>query len=170
MEDFVELPLHPSGVYMLVWRGRVVYVGQSINLFSRLARHRTNYENHLKGKRVPVSGSPNEYRAIAFDKALVKFCKREELDRLELELIAKHKPELNIQLRDRRPIKIDLGKLGFDGEKYREPVLRRPFTPAKNPPKWAKPTKIQAYLKTEAAFASPFNQFKPKFRRPNLVA
>jgi hypothetical protein len=169
MKDFVELPLHPSGVYMLVWRGRVVYVGQSINLFSRLARHRTNYENHLKGKRVPASGSPNEYRAIAFDKALVKFCKREELDRLELELIAKHKPELNILLRDRRPIKIDLGKLGFDGEKFREPIIPRPFQPAKHP-RLRQPSKIQEYLKTEAAFASPFNQFKPKFRRPNLAA
>ena len=38
MEDFVELPLHPSGVYMLVWRGRVVYVGQSMNVLSRFRR------------------------------------------------------------------------------------------------------------------------------------
>lgn len=169
MEDFVELPLHPSGVYMLVWRGRVVYVGQSINLFNRLARHRTNYENALKGKPAPMTGSPNEHRVIAFDHALVKFCQKEELDRLELELIAKHKPELNINLRNRRAITIDLGRLGFDGEKFREPILPRPFQPAKHP-RARQPSKIQDYLKSEMAFVSPFNQFRPKFPRPKFAA
>ena len=111
---------------MLVWRGRVVYVGQSVNVLSRISTHRANYERALKGK--PPRTHTNESRVIRFDKAFVKFCEVRELDRLELELIAKHKPEFNVQLRERRAIVIDLGALGFDGDKYREPAFHRPLS------------------------------------------
>lgn len=168
MEDFVELPLHPSGVYMLVWRGRVVYVGQSTNVLSRVSTHRNNYERALKGKPTYASRWMGSTRVIRFDKAFVKFCEVRELDRLELELIAKHKPEFNVQLRERRAVVIDLGALGFDGDKYREPALRRPFVPTKHPRPRNK-SKIQDYLKSEMAFVSPFNKFS-KFPRPKFAA
>ncbi len=170
MEDFVELPLHPSGVYMLVWRGRVVYVGQSVNVLSRISAHRANYERALKGK--PPRTHTNESRVIRFEKAFVKFCEVRELDRLELELIAKHKPEFNVQLRERRAVVIDLGALGFDGDKYREPTIHRPFQPAKSLKPWKKKSKIQEYIKSQAAFVSPFNALakREKFPRPKFAA
>jgi hypothetical protein len=160
IENFVEIPLHPYGVYMLVWRGRVVYVGQSISVLGRIAKHRSNYERFLKGKPIPTSGSPNEWRVIKFDKALVHFCQRADLDRLERELIMTHKPELNIMLRNRSPIKIDLGALGFDGDKFREPIVKDIY----RRPAWARPRP------PPPEFHSPFNKFKPKFPRPRLVA
>ena len=177
MEDFVELPLHPSGVYMLVWRGRVVYVGQSVNVLSRISTHRANYERALKGK--PPRTHTNESRVIRFDKAFVKFCEVRELDRLELELIVKHKPEFNVQLRERRAIVIDLGALGFDGDKFREPILHRPFSmradnldrpPAVRMTNLRKP-RIKPDI-SSVAFVSPFNQLvkRNKFPRPRLSA
>ena len=89
MEDFVDLPLHSAGVYLLWWEGRVVYVGQSRNVFSRLSRHRCNYQNWLNGRRVQQGRSQNENRVIKFDRASVKFCRERDLDKLELELIEK---------------------------------------------------------------------------------
>lgn len=172
MEDFVELPLHPSGVYMLVWRGRVVYVGQSVNVLSRVSTHRNNYERALKGKPTYASRSMGDTRVIRFDKAFVKFCEVRELDRLELELIIKHKPEFNVQLRERRAVVIDLGALGFDGDKYREPTIHRPFQPAKSLKPWKKKSKIQEYIKSQAAFVSPFDALvkREKFPRPKFAA
>lgn len=152
MEDFVELPLHPSGCYMLVWRGRVVYVGQSVNVLARVAKHRYVYEAYLKSKPVRMGGSPNEFRVIAFEKAYVKFCGTHELDRLEMQLIAKHEPELNTNLRRNTGTKIDLGKLGFDGERWRNPLLPKTRYPNGRPD-----------------FCSPFNKH-PRLPRPRLVA
>ena len=152
---------------MLVWRGRVVYVGQSVNVLSRVSTHRNNYERALKGKLPHHSKSLAEQRVIKFEKAFVKFCEVRELDRLELELIAKHKPEFNVQLRERRAVVIDLGALGFDGDRYREPIFPKPYTPfvavTKRKPKFATKPKV------EMAFVSPFNKFN-KFPRPKFAA
>ena len=125
-------------------------------------------------------------RVIRFDKAFVKFCEVRELDRLELELIAKHKPEFNVQLRERRAVVIDLGALGFDGDKYREPAFHRPLSlgrvphsPGEYPPterltKLRKP-RIKPHATPDissVAFVSPFNQLvkRNKFPRPRLSA
>ena len=44
MEGFVHFRevLSPTAVYVMWWRGKVVYVGKSKNIYARLATHRQN--------------------------------------------------------------------------------------------------------------------------------
>lgn len=113
-EGFVEVPLHPSGVYLLIREDRVVYVGQSVNVLQRLARHRYVLD---ASKRKSRQGSYNNSQVIIFDNAMVRFCRPGELNKLEELYIAKFNPECNVLLRNRQPVptvKVDLQKLGFN--------------------------------------------------------
>ena len=76
MEGFFNASylLHP-GVYVLRWQGRVMYVGQSIEVFSRLGQHS---------------------RRIMYDEVFFVRCEKGELNSIEQELIDKLKPELNL--------------------------------------------------------------------------
>lgn len=73
---FVDLSymLH-CGVYVLLYKGEAVYVGKSNNPPARIGQHS---------------------RKIAFDQILFLRCKKEELDRVERDLIFELSPELNV--------------------------------------------------------------------------
>lgn len=98
MSKWRELPLQPSGVYALVWHGKVVYIGQSTNLFHRISDHRNKLSRARRGLLIHSSHGPT----IQFDRVFVQLCGEEELNRLEYQLINLYKPACNIALREDR--------------------------------------------------------------------
>lgn len=81
-----------SGVYALLRRGRVVYIGQSVRLFARLS----GYVN-AQTRKHQVKFGPHVVRGIAFDEIWIRPCSLEDLDDLEEALIRKHLPRYNTQ-------------------------------------------------------------------------
>jgi excinuclease UvrABC nuclease subunit len=95
MENFVRFRevLTPSGVYVLLRQERVVYVGKSKNIFSRLAKHYMNQQRVLRG--LPAYNREREGPVIRFDDVRVKFCAVDVLDREEVKLIQQYLPQHN---------------------------------------------------------------------------
>jgi excinuclease UvrABC nuclease subunit len=85
-----------AGIYVLAWRGAVVYVGQSKSMYVRIYSHRKMYADSRKGKKAeyPVWLSP-KVKGMLFDEVHVRQCALEELDSLERELIARYRPRYN---------------------------------------------------------------------------
>jgi hypothetical protein len=89
-----------SGVYILLHRSKVVYVGKSRMVLKRLYAHRNLWERKRKGLRRPGYSKVN---GIPFDQVFFHPCKIEELDALEMKLIQEHQPRYNAQLRGPPP-------------------------------------------------------------------
>lgn len=110
--DFTDC-LEPSGVYLLMLEGRVVYAGKSTNVFNRLAQHRNRLRKPTKPGYRPGAAGP--IKIIQFDEVRVCFARVEDLDDLERELILQYQPEGNTQtpaVAPRGGVEIDLAKLG----------------------------------------------------------
>lgn len=108
VEGFIDVSaILRSGVYALVHRGVVVYVGKSKVMLGRLYAHRTAWGSKSK-KRVgykPISG-------ILFDEVWIKPCATDEIDSLEYEMINRYKPRYNAQLKNGLPAAaLDLAQL-----------------------------------------------------------
>ena len=89
-EGFADVSaIRRSGVYILLSRGAVVYVGQSVKLYARIATH---IVRRGKGK-----GKPSRIPSIRFDQIWVCPCELEDLDIVEADLIERYKPEYNIK-------------------------------------------------------------------------
>jgi len=87
-----------SGVYALLSRGTVVYIGKSKCMLARVYAHRNRYANRRRGKDVPwwlEASIP----AIAFDQIMVLPCSLDRLDRLEKEMIERYRPKYNERLK-----------------------------------------------------------------------
>lgn len=80
-----------SGVYALVHKGVVIYVGKSKTMLARIYTHRAQW-----GKKsmpwLPVKG-------ILFDEVFVRPCAPAVIDELEYDMINLYKPKHNIQLK-----------------------------------------------------------------------
>jgi excinuclease UvrABC nuclease subunit len=77
------------GVYILAWRGEVVYVGQSKCLATRVYNHvvaRGKRQQRLSGRVV---------KGVVFDQIWFRPCQLSDLDNLEKELIQKYLPRYN---------------------------------------------------------------------------
>lgn len=84
----------PSGVYQLLLKGQVVYVGQSENVFGRIATHWVV----MKRKKPPSHhhrARDEKYQQIKFDAVRVEWCAVEDLDAQELKLIQQYRPQKN---------------------------------------------------------------------------
>lgn len=95
LEGFVGVgQVLKSGVYALVHRREVVYVGKSKTMLVRIYSHRNVAADKRKGKNKEF---PSWYpvKGIVFDDVFVRPCPPEELDRLEREMIAKYRPKYN---------------------------------------------------------------------------
>lgn len=69
------IPVQPvSGIYFLSRGGAIVYIGQSMNIYSRIAAHEKDKE---------------------FDSACYFHCAREDMDDIERTLIQSFQPEYN---------------------------------------------------------------------------
>ena len=98
------------GVYLLFWKGAVVYVGQSVQVFARICTHRNTLSRLLKGK--PMEAYGYSRRPIRFDKFRIYFCKKDELLKLEREMIRLYKPRWNtVDKEDRVRKEIDIDAL-----------------------------------------------------------
>lgn len=88
----VSLMLRP-GVYLLLYRGAVVYVGKSKSMLGRIYAHKNLWAEGRKKAApawLPIKG-------VLFDQILIRPCALEDLDALEQEMIARYKPRLNTQ-------------------------------------------------------------------------
>ena len=94
LEGFLSVGLlFESGIYALVYRQEVVYVGQSKQIIRRLYEHRRNGLRRLH--REPGWA---KIKAIPFDDIWVRPVPIGQLDRVEREMIAKYRPRYNDKL------------------------------------------------------------------------
>ena len=98
LEGFERLghPQPGTGVYLLVWKGEVLYVGKSLNIFHRIGQHVTAMRRHKKG--LLRYKSKEEVPFIEFDRIMVKWVPLAEIDREELKLIQRFLPEHNVKM------------------------------------------------------------------------
>ena len=116
-DRFVELPLRTSGVYALALQGQVVYIGKSVNVLQRISTHRNTMRRRLAGK--PEYAYNNPKVMIAFDRAFVRWAPEDELDRLELDMIEKYKPTLNVRLRRNWRLMVNMNVVAKRMEKWK---------------------------------------------------
>lgn len=90
------------GVYALVYRGVVVYVGKSKCMLGRVYSHRSLYTSKRR-KEVP-SWLPT--KGILFDGIHVRPCSPDLVDALEYDLINTYKPKYNTQLKHSLPVNL----------------------------------------------------------------
>jgi excinuclease UvrABC nuclease subunit len=83
-EEIAFEDIRLCGVYLLYLNGEVVYVGQSVNVYSRL-------DAHLPSKTGCLTSTPEK----RFDAVRVIRCEENSLRELELRLIAIFEPALN---------------------------------------------------------------------------
>ncbi len=100
----------PSAVYLLLCRGEVVYVGQSDNVFSRIASHYQRMQRKARGKAAVYVTMEHTEEVIVFDEVRFRPCPRHELDREELALIQRYRPKHNQRMN--RP-RISIGELDY---------------------------------------------------------
>lgn len=103
--DFSAL-MH-CGVYALVRKGIVVYVGQSKTLATRL---HGQLVHRGKPSKKSYFGS-NVYKGVVFDEIWVKPCMLQELDKIEIEMIKKYLPKYNVKHKPIPPPDISLDTL-----------------------------------------------------------
>ena len=109
----VDRAAQPVGVYCLLLRGEVVYVGQSVSVYRRLAQHHGSAKQKKNYLNTPLGGSHTMH--IEFDAVMVKWCSKDRLDLLEEELIRRYRPKHNIIIRDELPdLPVDLSALGLN--------------------------------------------------------
>lgn len=102
-----------TGVYLLRLRGVVVYVGQSLNLFARVAQHWQGMVRQRKGKLPYSTGNGYPVQVIEFDHVEAFYCPKKDLDKRELELIQQHLPERNTLMKRKPFPELKLSELPF---------------------------------------------------------
>lgn len=101
----------PSGVYALLWKGEVVYVGQAKNVYQRITTH---YNRLIDNTYVAGFVTPGDIRGmtIRYDSAMVLWTAVEDLKDVEQELIWRLRPKYNRQVLGPIPkVKVNLAAL-----------------------------------------------------------
>ena len=88
------------GVYALLMKGKVIYIGKSKCMLVRIYSHR-----NAKSKRGSLP-SWFPIKGIAFDEVHVRPCHPDSLDKLEFDMINLYKPRLNTNLKNNLPISV----------------------------------------------------------------
>lgn len=106
LEGFTDVSASlKSGVYALVAKGQVIYVGKSKAMIARIAAHRQAWIAKRKGKAGWISdtlGIP----AVLCDEIHILPCPPHALDALEAEMINRYKPKLNVLLKTTAKVSI----------------------------------------------------------------
>lgn len=99
LEGFVDISQAlKCGVYALVAKGEVVYVGKSKCMLVRIYSHRNaNRKAGTLPSWFPIKG-------VTFDEVHIQPCHPDNLDNLENQLINRYKPRHNILLKSTLPI------------------------------------------------------------------
>jgi hypothetical protein len=104
LQGFIEVSeVLRSGVYALLLKGEVVYVGKSKCMLSRIEAHRGLFRRRAPSW-MPIKG-------VQFDQAYVRPCPVAMLDALELEMINLYKPKLNERLKNNEKVKLEINAL-----------------------------------------------------------
>lgn len=96
-----------AGIYALLRRGRVVYIGKSVSLLKRVYSHRYNSQ---RAKALPFGP-----KRMLFDDIQVMPCAPDDMDRLEREMINRYRPQYNVHWKAPSevpltvPLEVDLG-------------------------------------------------------------
>lgn len=90
------------GVYALVSKGKVIYVGKSKGMLARVYTHRQNWIARRRGRGIPDWLTP--VKGILFDEIHVCPCSLDRLDSVEREMIDRYKPKYNEQLKTQEKI------------------------------------------------------------------
>ena len=100
MGDYIEMTLTDlTAVYLLFWKGQVVYVGQSVNVYERIVTHRNKMNRRMAGKRMDGYATRGR-KIIWFDKWRIIPCARGELSKRERELILLYNPIGNDKIKN----------------------------------------------------------------------
>src|SRR5216684_2207210 len=101
-EGFIDVTVFMHcGVYMLIRRGEVVYVGQSKSVGERI---RTHIRQRKGGARNSGLFHNKVKVGFAFDSIMVKGCMLGELDNLERAMIKKYQPKYNVLHKNPKPL------------------------------------------------------------------
>lgn len=102
-EDFSDMSaLLKAGIYALLRRGEVVYIGKAIVLLRRLYTHANLAERKRRG--TLTQSTPYNVKAIQFSEVWIFPCLPSDLDRNERRLIRKFQPKYNELLKEDREI------------------------------------------------------------------
>lgn len=100
------------GIYALCRGGEIVYIGKAKLLVQRLYNQWNLMQRRKAGRPLPKTGAFSRVKAVVFNGIKVWPCQLSDLDRLEREMIAKHRPKYNILLVPNG--KVSLTAVGFD--------------------------------------------------------
>jgi len=89
-----------GGVYALVHRGEIVYIGKAKRMLNRVYAH-LNIAS-AKAKRTVPSWLP--IKGVYYDAVFIRPCHPDRVDALEREMIDLYRPRHNIQLKPTGPI------------------------------------------------------------------
>lgn len=104
-EGFIDVTdILESGVYMLLLKGLVVYVGQSKCMANRIY-------THLSARHKRKQSGWQKLKPIPFDGVYICPCGVEELDSIEREMIAKYNPRYNTKHRTTPRVPIALASV-----------------------------------------------------------
>ncbi len=114
------------GVYALVKRGVVIYVGKSKSVYQRLYAHRSAASRAAKGKPIPTW---LPIRGFVFDEVWVQPCTVDALDAVEAEMVERYKPRFNESLKTKAqvtvPIVLEIGGVKLTLNAASGELLRR---------------------------------------------
>lgn len=102
LEGFTDVStILQGGVYALVHRGIVVYVGKSKVMLGRICRHRETW-----GKKSTKAVGLKPLKGILFDSVWIRPCTLDQIDTIESTMINLYKPRYNDRLRNGLPVDI----------------------------------------------------------------
>lgn len=101
LEGFIEVsPVLRSGVYVLIAKGEVIYVGKSKAMIARISTHRRAWIDKRQGRSAWITDTLN-IPGLLFDEVHIRPAPLHLLDALEREMIDKYKPRYNKLLQTR---------------------------------------------------------------------
>lgn len=116
-----------GGVYALVYRREVVYIGKAKRMLNRVYAHLSIWSSKRRGKVpswLPIDG-------VYFDEVHIRYCHPDAIDALEREMIELYKPRLNTRLKTpgstKAPFTISVGTtvLAFNTPRPTFPLIER---------------------------------------------
>lgn len=124
MEGFFDVSqMLRSGIYALVHKDNVVYIGKAKLILGRVYQHRVAW-----GKKRPAEGT-KPLKGILFDAIWIRPCDLTEIDDLEYTMINTYKPRYNTLLKNGLPVPLDLTALLADivGSTHPRPQTAKSF-------------------------------------------
>lgn len=110
-----------GGVYALVHRGVVVYVGKSKVMLGRVYTHRVAW-----GKKSKAQVGLKPQKGILFDAVWIRPCPLTEIDAIESAMINLYKPRYNSLLRNGLPVDISALVSGLVASRVSSPGALKP--------------------------------------------